>query len=89
MNVTRRRVLRSLGLGAAAVALPKLAFAFDSGTGAQLKLAMGPTSAAQKPGGPVPHPDAVVIPCGYVGGPCVKPRHYSRRRTRRYGVLPR
>lgn len=57
MNVMRRRLLRLAGVGAATVALSKLAFAFDSETGAELQLAMGPTSAAQTPGGTGAPPD--------------------------------
>jgi hypothetical protein len=89
MHIIRRRVLRLMGLAAAAITFPKLALAVDSGTGAELKLAMGPTSAAQKPGGPVPRPAPVIIPCGYVASPCATPGHYRKRRTRRYRVPPR
>jgi hypothetical protein len=48
MNIMGRDVLRLMGIGAVAIAIPELASAFDSENGAALKLAMGPTSAALK-----------------------------------------
>jgi hypothetical protein len=48
MNIMSRHVLRLMGIGAVAIAIPQLASAFDSGNGDAFKLAMGPTSAAQK-----------------------------------------
>jgi hypothetical protein len=48
MNTMGRHVLRLMGIGAVALAIPQLASAFDSENGAAFKLAMGPTSAALK-----------------------------------------
>jgi hypothetical protein len=48
MNFMGRHVLRLIGIGAFAIAIPQLASAADSADGAAFKLAMGPTSAAQK-----------------------------------------
>ena len=48
MNVMRRHVLRLVGIGTVAIAVPQLASAFGSATGASLKLAMGPVSAPAK-----------------------------------------
>ncbi len=63
MNIMGRRALRLIGIGAVAIAIPQFASASDSVEGATLKLAMGPTSAAQKNQGaqstsdtPVPTP---------------------------------
>jgi len=63
MNVMGRHALRLIGIGAIAIAIPQFASAFDSADGATFKLAMGPTSAAQKNQGaqstsdtPVPTP---------------------------------
>jgi hypothetical protein len=91
MNVRRRRILRLVGIGAAMLALPKGAVAFDPDPKAQLQLAMGPTSAAQKPGGStVPaSPGPTFTPCMHYDRTCSVPRHHSRRRPRGYGVLTR
>jgi hypothetical protein len=51
-NIMGRHVLRLVGIGVVAIAIPQCASAFDSASGAAFKLAMGPTSAAQKRGGP-------------------------------------
>lgn len=48
MNIMGRHALRLIGIGAFAIAIPQLASAADSADGAAFKLAMGPTSAAQK-----------------------------------------
>jgi hypothetical protein len=48
MNIRGRHALRLIGIGAFAIAIPQFASASDSTDGAALKLAMGPTSAAQK-----------------------------------------
>jgi hypothetical protein len=48
MNIMGRYVLRLMGIGAVAIAIPQLASAFDSENGAAFKLAMRPTSAALK-----------------------------------------
>jgi hypothetical protein len=52
MDIMSHRVLRLIGIGAFAIAVPQLASATDSGSSAEFKLAMGPTSAAQKNQGP-------------------------------------
>ena len=52
MNNMSRHILRLVGIGVFAVAIPQLASASDSGNSAAFKLAMGPTSAAQKNQGP-------------------------------------
>jgi hypothetical protein len=47
MNIMGRHVLRLMGIGAVAIAIPQLASAFDSENGAAFKLAMGSTIAAK------------------------------------------
>jgi hypothetical protein len=54
MNIIRCHLLRLVGISAAAIAIPQLASASDSGNGAAFKLAMGPMSAAQKNQGAAP-----------------------------------
>jgi hypothetical protein len=48
MNIMGRHVLQLIGIGAFAIAIPQFASAADPADGAAFKLAMGPTSAAQK-----------------------------------------
>jgi hypothetical protein len=55
MNVIRRHVLQLFGISVATIASPKLASALDAETGGAFKIAMGPVSAPQKPGGPAPN----------------------------------
>ena len=52
MNNMSRHILRLVGIGVFAVVIPQLASASDFGNSTALKLAMGPTSAAQKNQGP-------------------------------------
>jgi hypothetical protein len=80
MNVMRRHVLRLAGIGAVAIAVPRLASAFDSATGASLKLAMGPVSAPQKSSGATAAPDHTVATCTPSERPCPKPHHHWKRR---------
>jgi hypothetical protein len=63
MNIMGRRVLRLVGIGAIALAIPQLA------------LAMGPTSAAQKNQGPSASSDTTVATCSISEGTCAKPHH--------------
>jgi hypothetical protein len=69
MDIMGRRVLRLVGIGAIAIAIPQLA------------LAMGPTSAAQKNQGPPASSDTTVATCSLSEGTCAKPhqRHKSKR----------
>jgi hypothetical protein len=48
MKIIGRQALRLIGIGAFAIAIPQFASAADSAGGAAFKVAMGPTSAAQK-----------------------------------------
>jgi hypothetical protein len=57
------RVLRLVGIGAIALAIPQLA------------LAMGPTSAAQKNQGLSTSSDSTVATCSISEGSCAKPHH--------------
>jgi hypothetical protein len=79
MNIMGRHVLRLMGIGAVAIAIPQLASAFDSGNGASFKLAMGPTSAAQKNQGPPATSDNTRTKCISSEGTCPKPHHRSKR----------
>jgi hypothetical protein len=77
MNIMGRHVLRLMGIGAFAIAIPQLASAFDSEYGAAFKLAMGPTSAALKNQGPSKTSDKTGK-CTTSEGTCPKP-HRSKR----------
>jgi hypothetical protein len=79
MNVMGRHVLRLMGIGAVAIAIPQLASAFDSANGAAFRLAMGPTSAAQKNQTPPTTSDNTGTKCTPTEGTCPKPHHRSRR----------
>jgi hypothetical protein len=57
MNIMSRHVLRLAGIGIFAIAIPQLASAFEASKGATFKVAMGPTSAAQKNQRPSTTPD--------------------------------
>jgi hypothetical protein len=70
MSIVPRHVLRLMGIGAFAIAIPQFALASDSENSAPLKLAMGPMSAAQKNQGESAKSDAAVI----------KPHHRSKHR---------
>jgi len=48
MDMMRRQLLRMVGIGSVAIAIPRLAWSSEPGSGAAFKLAMGPMSAAQK-----------------------------------------
>jgi hypothetical protein len=78
MNIMSRHVLRLMGIGAVAIAIPQLASAFDSGNGDAFKLAMGPTSAAQKNQSPPTTSDNTGTKCTPSEGTCPKP-HRSKR----------
>jgi hypothetical protein len=80
MNIMGRRVPRLVGIGAIAIAIsiPQLASAFDSGNGAEFRLAMGPTSAAQKNQNSSTTPDTTVTSCSPTEAACAKPFHRSR-----------
>jgi hypothetical protein len=75
MKIICRRVLLLVGLGAIAIAIPQLVSALDSDGGAALKLAMGPTSAAQKNQSAPNTSDNTKC----TGGTCPKPYHRSKR----------
>jgi hypothetical protein len=81
MDIMDRRVLRLLGIGAVAMAIPQLALASDSGNGATLKLAMGPTSAAQKNQSLSTTSGDTVANCSLTEGTCDKP--HQRHKTKR------
>jgi hypothetical protein len=65
MKIMRRRLLQLIGIGVASVASPMMASA-----GGGFKIAMGETSAAQKPGGS----GTAVTTCSPYA-PCSKPRN--------------
>jgi hypothetical protein len=48
MNIMSRHILRLVGIGIFAIAVPQLASASEASKGATYEVAMGPTSAAQK-----------------------------------------
>jgi hypothetical protein len=79
MNIMGRHVLRLMGIGAVSIVIPQLALAFDSGNGASFKLAMGPTSAAQKNQSPPTTSDNTGTKCSPSEGTCPKPHHRSKR----------
>ena len=79
MNIMGRHVLRLMGIGAVAIAIPQLASAFDSENGAAFKLAMGPTSAALKNQTPSTTSDNTGTKCTPSEGTCPKPHHRSKR----------
>jgi hypothetical protein len=81
MNIMGRRVLRLVGIGVIAIAIPQLALASDSGSGATFKLAMGPTSAALKNQGASTVSDNTGANCSLSEETCAKPhhRHKSKR----------
>jgi hypothetical protein len=82
MNIMGRYVLRLMGIGAVAIAIPQLASAFDSGNGAAFKLAMGPTSAAQKNQNPSTASDNAGTKCIPSEGTCPKSHHRSKRMSK-------
>jgi hypothetical protein len=71
MKIMRRRLLQLIGIGVATVASPMMA----SGGGG-FKIAMGETSAAQKPGGS--GAGSAVTTCSPYD-PCSKPRNRPKR----------
>jgi hypothetical protein len=77
MNLMRRRMLQFVGF-AATIGLAALALARDPEGGAELKLAMGPTSAAQKPGGPARPANDPPPTCARLDSPCATTRHRRR-----------
>ena len=79
MNIMGRHVLRLMGIGTIAIAIPQLASAFDSENGAAFKLAMGPTSAALKNQTPSTTSDNTGTKCAPSEGTCPKPHHRSKR----------
>ena len=79
INIIGRRVLRLVGIAAIAVSIPQLALAFDSGSGAEFKLAMGPTSAAQKNQSLSTNSDTPVANCTPSEATCTKPLHRSKK----------
>jgi hypothetical protein len=79
MNIMDRYVLRLMGIGTVAIAIPQLASAFDSENGAAFKLAMGPTSAALKNQTPSTISDNTCTKCTPSDGNCPKPHHRSKR----------
>ena len=84
MNVMRRRVLQLAGIAAITIAIPLSAWAIDYGTIGAVKLAMGPTSAAQKPGGPVASTNNPASLCSPFERPCSMPHSRSRHRHARF-----
>jgi hypothetical protein len=78
MNIIGHNVLRLVGIVAIAVSIPQLARAFDSRNGAEFKLAMGPTSAAQKNQSLSTKSDTSVANCAPSEATCVKPMHRSK-----------
>ena len=80
MDIMRRAVLRLAGIGAITIAAPQLASGLDPERSPALKLAMGPTSAAQKPGGPPTAPANPVPTCQSPDVVCTTPHHHSKRR---------
>jgi uncharacterized protein (DUF3084 family) len=79
MDIIGRHVLRLMGIAAAAIAIPQLASALDSGNGATFKLAMGPTSAAQKNQTLPTTSDNTGTKCSPSEGTCPKAHHRSKR----------
>ena len=80
MNIMGRHVLRLMGIGAFAIAIPQLASASDSENGTAFKLAMGPTSAALKNQSPSKTSDNTGTKCIPSEGTCPK-HHRSKRRA--------
>jgi hypothetical protein len=77
MKIMRRRLLQLIGIGVATIASPMMASA-----GGGFKIAMGPTSAAQKPGRS--GAGSPVTTCSPYD-PCSKPRNrpkHPRARSR-------
>jgi hypothetical protein len=79
MNIMGRHVLRLMGIGAFALAIPQLLSAFDSENGAAFKLAMGPTSAELKNQTPSTTSDNTGTKCTPPEETCPKPHHRSKR----------
>lgn len=77
MNSMGRYVLRLVVFGAIAIANPRLALATDAENGPAFKLAMGPTSAAQKNQGLSTKSDTTAD-CVPSEGACAKPHHHSK-----------
>jgi hypothetical protein len=85
MNVIRRRVLRLVGVGAATIVFHKHALGLDAEAGAEIKLVMGPTSAAPKPGGAGgsgPPPNQIAVTCAESEKHCATQRHRFRQRRK-------
>jgi hypothetical protein len=80
MNIMSRHVPRLVGICVIAIAIPQSASAFDSGNGATVKLAMGPTSAALKNQGPSTASGNTVANCASSEGTCAKPHHRIKGR---------
>ena len=78
MNITGHHVLRWVAIGAIAIAIPRLALAFDSVNGLAFKLAMGPTSAAQKSQSLPATSENTVATCTPSEGTCPKPHRRKR-----------
>jgi hypothetical protein len=78
MNIMGRHVLRLMGIGLVAAAIPQSAPAFDSGSRAAVKLSMGPTSASQKNQGARTASDSTGTKCTRPDGTCPKPHHRSK-----------
>jgi hypothetical protein len=78
MNSMGRYVLRLVVFGAIAIANPRLALATDAENGPAFKLAMGPTSAAQKNQGLSTTSDNTTADCVPSEGACPKPHHHSK-----------
>jgi hypothetical protein len=79
MNIMGRHVLRLMGIGAVAIAIFQPASALESGNRAAFRLAMGPTSAAQKNQGQPTTSDNTGTKCTPSEGACPKPHHRSKR----------
>jgi len=89
MKVMRRHVLRMVLIGAVLIAIPQLASAFDSETGATSKFAMGPTSAPQKQSGAPATPDHTITTCKTSERPCPKPHHHGKHRHAASAARPK
>ena len=77
MDIMRRRMLQLVGFGVVTIASPKPSSALDAETGGVFKTAMGPTSAAQKPGGTGANTAATTCTFEH---PCPKPLNGPHRR---------
>jgi hypothetical protein len=77
MKIMARLVLQWGGVAVLAIVTSQLASAYEF-DGAELKLAMGPTSAAMKNQGPSGTADKAVAKCDPSAGLCPKPRHRAK-----------